>query len=292
MDVKRNSSLDIIVYHFSKICTKCKNQTALHSHCTQRLARNVKMYQISDAEKAFLECSTGSDLQRNKDEMIIVAQYLRNMMSANSSVLMGIPDIIHQDLYSEKDNIQQGFRLLTEIARVFLDDPDISLNRLVRSLVDAAILRDSCIADSESNVKISLFYFIGWMCLLYKPDGPVRAAQFRIDPQGARCFSKQSASFNLTQRPFDELLRSFGHLLPTGQSLLPRPEERYDSVNPKLYISNLNICTMKKLAGIEIVWVDTLAAHLDFDPTIPSLKLFRCPSFCEVHASESSVIAR
>lgn len=45
------------------------------------------------------------------------------------------------------------------------------------------------------------------------------------------------------------------------------------------------------MAGIELIWVDFIGAHLEFDLTIPNLELFRFPSFCNIHKTENSLIA-
>lgn len=47
-----------------------------------------------------------------------------------------------------------------------------------------------------------------------------------------------------------------------------------------LETTNLNYYTLSKVANIEIIWVDSLLQHLDFDRRSKTLKIFRFPSFC------------
>lgn len=47
-----------------------------------------------------------------------------------------------------------------------------------------------------------------------------------------------------------------------------------------LETTNLNYYTLSKVANIQIIWVDSLLQHLDFDRRSKTLKIFRFPSFC------------
>lgn len=43
---------------------------------------------------------------------------------------------------------------------------------------------------------------------------------------------------------------------------------------------DLNFAFLEKFLGISISWVDSLAAHMEFDPAAGVLFLYRFPSFC------------
>ncbi|UKZ78929.1 hypothetical protein TrVFT333_006676 [Trichoderma virens FT-333] len=46
------------------------------------------------------------------------------------------------------------------------------------------------------------------------------------------------------------------------------------------------------MANMQIIWVDSLSEHLEFDPAQPSLSLFKCPSFCRIQKqSDESTLA-
>ncbi len=81
-----------------------------------------------------------------------------------------------------------------------------------------------------------------------------------------------------------------GKLLPVKETKFPVSKESSGLRQSKLFVSNLNASTLQDLAHIQIIWIDTISAHLDFDPTIPSVKLFRLPSFCKLHMTVDSVI--
>lgn len=53
-------------------------------------------------------------------------------------------------------------------------------------------------------------------------------------------------------------------------------------------VSNLNAVTLNSDAGIELVCVDSISAHLYFDITIPALYLFTASSYCKLQSSEGN----
>jgi hypothetical protein len=55
-------------------------------------------------------------------------------------------------------------------------------------------------------------------------------------------------------------------------------------------MSHLYAATLKHLASVEIVWVSSVGAHLQFDPTVSTLYLFSLPSFCRLHETRDSII--
>lgn len=90
------------------------------------------------------------------------------------------------------------------------------------------------------------------------------------------------------RRPVDELLRSFGELLPKRRRTVlgsETPNAAGIDFNMKFHVSNLNVATLKQLAYAKIVWVDAVSAHLNFDPNIPVLRTFKAPSYYKLHTT-------
>ncbi|KAI7973190.1 hypothetical protein EIK77_004467 [Talaromyces pinophilus] len=74
-----------------------------------------------------------------------------------------------------------------------------------------------------------------------------------------------------------DLLRNLcGGKLPISYNAGPRVGTSGDI----LETTNLNYYTLSKVANIQILWVDSLLQHLDFDRRSKTLKIFRFPSFC------------
>ncbi|KAK0739061.1 hypothetical protein B0T21DRAFT_409446 [Apiosordaria backusii] len=79
-----------------------------------------------------------------------------------------------------------------------------------------------------------------------------------------------SVKCNVALRPIPGMLRSFGEIFPT-----PSTAYNNDREGETLYSSRLNFFSLHRLSGARIKWVETLGAHLDFDPTTKELMLFR-----------------
>ena len=71
---------------------------------------------------------------------------------------------------------------------------------------------------------------------------------------------------------------------------LPRQAKRLDSANSgeqeALRATNLSYYSLTRLADIEIIWVESIAEHLEFDRRLRKLKFFRFPSFCALVCHE------
>ena len=69
---------------------------------------------------------------------------------------------------------------------------------------------------------------------------------------------------------------------------LPRAD--LEAASQMIHASSIAYYGLKKFGKIRIVWVNSLTAHLDFDPLTRKLMLFRLPSFCALNciSGESS----
>ncbi|PVH79566.1 hypothetical protein DL98DRAFT_630977, partial [Cadophora sp. DSE1049] len=177
--------------------------------------------------------------------------------------------------------------VLCSIISIFRAEPTISISRLATRLVRDSVFH---LGDGESDLPVRqcIISFIGWCSLLFIPSRTITDNVFDLDTQGANCFTRTSIALESAQRPIDELLRSFGELLPKKPTEGTYATETKCSL--KLRVSNLNIATLKKLAGMTIIWVDAVGAHLDFDPTTASLCLFKAPSYCKLKSSKNTFL--
>ena len=158
----------------------------------------------------------------------------------------------------------------------------ILLSRLATRLVRDSVFHLAA-GDNDLPTQHCLISLIGWCSLLFIPSRNISDGAFDLDTQGAKCFKRTSIALESAQRPIDELLRSFGELLPNKRIGTKHSTKAHGSL--KFHVSNLNISTLKKLAGVKIVWVDTMSAHLDFDPTTATLCIFKAPSYCKLNSS-------
>jgi len=56
-------------------------------------------------------------------------------------------------------------------------------------------------------------------------------------------------------------------------------------------VSGLNADALRTVARMQFTWVDSISAHLDLNPTIPAVYLFRAPSFCKLQSTSNSLLS-
>lgn len=93
-----------------------------------------------------------------------------------------------------------------------------------------------------------------------------------------------SSIFHRFQSPLEELDDSRSHLTNIGT------QSNTGSSNGVLYQSSLNYYSLFTIGRVRLDWVDTLAAHLAFDPSTSTLSVFRFPSFCAINVLRNSDI--
>lgn len=139
-------------------------------------------------------------------------------------------------------------------------------------------------SDKAQQSYQALFIGLGLVSLLFEPDSRPPQGLFQLglrsDGRAIRNETWRVNQCSLSQgaESISSLLRSFSG----AQGCIPRhtPSASVDS------ISAPNVCfyTLTKLAEIEIVWVDEMCSHLEFDWRRKKLKVFRFPSFCALVA--------
>lgn len=201
---------------------------------------------------------------------------------------------LHPDYEADLDDLSRTLSAFCAILAVYRERNGSSINRVLAELVQRNVFAiragDSTEDHSESAAKQCIFATIGLTSLLYLPIESQQDGLFQINSQGAKCFSKQSISINLAARPTDEILRALGEVLPKSNSLLRLPRDP-GQPSQKFHVSHLNAATLKRLAGVEIAWVSSVGAHLQFDPAVSTLYVFRLPSFCRLHQTRDSIIS-
>jgi hypothetical protein len=103
--------------------------------------------------------------------------------------------------------------------------------------------------------------------------------------------SSKSRKYRCSRQGFDHVDRAMHTMLSHFGNLIPGP--RMQSVlrveNPvREVIKAQCVCfaTLQQLANLRIIWVSSLALHLELDSNKKTLKLFRYPSFCRMMTVE------
>ena len=249
--------------------------------------------ELSLAEVALLELLAGREITGSPSDGLHVIKHIRALIYTTER------ERYEQDLYPNfrpnEESYQRLIWLNCEVVRKLRGNNGVSIFRIVQSLQQDSVILSTDRPDDLSRMKNMIFSIIGWLSHLYVPiqKAPPGNPTFRIDPQSARYPGRTAVSTDKAQRPVDELLRGFGETLPRRDSRLGNENERSSSKMAllKFHVSNLNAATLNSLAGIELVWIDSISAHLYFDPTIPALYLFIAPSFCKLQSFDGSFLS-
>ncbi|KAI9853127.1 MAG: hypothetical protein M1824_001540 [Vezdaea acicularis] len=165
-----------------------------------------------------------------------------------------------------------------------------SIDDVIEHLEKKALFKPSLDTLEVLRAKrLLVFAFLGWQSMLFLPsfeDNNLCEFAIRNDPNipnSGLLFDAYSVSENLADRPLAILLKAYGNLLParccsskTVASELAKTVYSWTSLSP----FDTNAYLLHSILRVEIRWVDTLAAHLDYDKSSRTLSLFRYPSFC------------
>jgi hypothetical protein len=163
----------------------------------------------------------------------------------------------------------------------------VSIDGIVAHLLESGIIELGSDPNAIVAAKNLVFAVIGWQTMLYQADmHSCPPEQLAIQSemgahQGlAHLCLKQSHSF--CKRNINEFLFGYGLLLP------PRNFEGHWSLEDKKTFTEIksaspayfNAYILSSIGDVDIEWVDSLSCHMEFDPYLNKLFLFRYPSFC------------
>ena len=242
------------------------------------IAQNNVVGSNAPRRKFFLELLTGS---RTKPEESSGCEYLiervKTMIDAHRDC--GYPLLLHADFENDQAPFERFLQLLCAIMNLSRNTPGISIHKLRQRLVEDRILRVPDTSADELSQKYLLFSSVGWLTCLYLPSDCFDQNKFGIETASAKRPQRTSIDVAKAQRPLDEFLSAFGEMLPPEKTAAREPRSNTDVDTIKFHVSCLNAETLESIGKIRIIWVDTIIAHLDFDPTLPALYLFRSPAF-------------
>jgi hypothetical protein len=148
---------------------------------------------------------------------------------------------------------------------------------------------------TQKELQETVFTMVLGLSRIAMPsDETTEEGYFQVERQGDRYPPYHTIELTRARRPIIEMLRDLGEILPrrlaTGTQV-----SRLGLCDPelaKLNVSMLNAAALKAV-GIQIEWVDSLAAHLHLDVAseVPALYLFRSPAFCSLQASDKSFLS-
>lgn len=207
-------------------------------------------------------------------------------------------DVVADDISLQAEPYLKAIITGQKVADAIRIHGGLSIVRLIRQLQADGAFRDDEGLHSNPSAQGLVFNAIGWISMLYQPSrGLMRTPgsnNFKIAVQSRQSSVNSSVPAEKAERPLDELLRACVSIFSSSSQIQNEDGRNgsQDHLERKIQVSYLNAHVMKTLANMEFIWVDSISAHLDFDPTTPSVSIFRCPSFCKLHQSEESILAK
>ena len=191
--------------------------------------------------------------------------------------------------HSKEENLWMAFsRVFLSMTEHIAASPTTTINEIVSRLVDCGIINENTSEQGLQCVRYLVFSVLGWQTMLFKPAPMDRnPCQFIIEDEqngfrGQAYLELQQDMKTCTKDTLSELLMGFGMLLPAKNMCLSDDTEEQKAYHQELEVNirGLNANLIVSVAGVRLKWVDTLACHLEYNPAVKELYLFRFPSFC------------
>jgi hypothetical protein len=181
-----------------------------------------------------------------------------------------------------------GFEILTVIAEAFKSSQNdgVSISEIVDSIlaqykIDPDISQIS--RDVRQTGEQAVFAAIGWLSMLYRP-AKASDSCFRLNGEAKQVDLKKCHTREVAKRPIAGFLRGLGNILPHPEARCAGAGQGFGGVSDRkseqIQMSTLNYYALKRIGNINIEWVDTLSAHLEFHVFTRTLMLFRFPTCC------------
>ncbi|RDW75663.1 hypothetical protein BP5796_06484 [Coleophoma crateriformis] len=175
---------------------------------------------------------------------------------------------------------------LYEVAKMLSEEPYLSLKHIISHFETK---QDKSFMEEERALAFQLcFIALGLITMLYSPNlQPVPGMLEILDRSNSVSKSPRNKTWNSFRLSVDQAEGSFSDVLQRMGNLngpIPHPAPSSPGQRPPedaLRVSNLKFYTLSKFAHIDVIWIDSVCMHLEFDDRNKVLKLFRFPSFCE-----------
>lgn len=203
--------------------------------------------------------------------------------------LVGLDD---ESRAPQRNDLVFVFEFMLKVAEVLRTKRACAMTDIVDELGNNELLKDQL--DEERAIPNQIvFAAIGWLTMLYEAVPQPARDQLQITPTSSsangsgtrnasmsRKYRCDRQGFDYVDRPLYDMLGHFGHLIPG-----PRMQSLYLRENPArevVKVQSVCFATLQQMAHLRIVWVSSLALHLELDSGRKTLKLFQYPSFCRM----------
>jgi hypothetical protein len=141
-------------------------------------------------------------------------------------------------------------------------------------------------AFEKITCLIAIFAVLCWGTMALQPrlnwDGFKDSPCLMVEQQRP---NQPGLKIELVRRPLPALFRLFRRTMLTSRWRTPIGSTGTDS-STALYVSSLNYASLNMIGKINVVWVDSISSHLDFNSANRQLSIFKFPSFCALSTSD------
>lgn len=252
----------------------------------ESITEPVEMTSVTNSvEQRFLRCLSGQ--QTGSDHHLHVISHLRYMVEKQHGQT---DDYLHSQFCQDRLPFDRFLEACCATVYKIRENPKSSLNKVLLSLQEKEVFMSTEDANKQRQIKLWLFSILLWTTHVATPSS-ISSTKFLVDRQGAKYPSTSILESEQAQRPLGIMLRGLGESLPRFRQGSDGQGATNTSLVPKFQVSSLNAMALKEVGGMKFVWVDSISAHLDLNPSIPALHLFRVPSFCETQAHDDSLLS-
>jgi hypothetical protein len=168
-------------------------------------------------------------------------------------------------------------------------DP-LSLESIYRVLIKTSTVDPRTINPHGKRQTLrAIFATLCWLSLALKPVLKIATAEqeqghlMSVEADELLLVEDTFRTVSLdlfSKRPIGKLFRGFRI---SSQDIVSESSNPYARLDGTLHASSVNFHSLQTIAKLRFIWVDTLAAHLDWNPQERTVSIFRFPSTCVMH---------
>lgn len=227
--------------------------------------------------------------------------YLKYLERQVQELWCGAPEAIFTVLgYSCPPELSDCLQFLTAVAKAFKTSEKNGVS--ISEIWDSVLVQYDVDPDSVQIGRAvrhageqAVFAAVGLLSMLYRPIKTQDHA-FHLHVEEKQTGLKPRHTSDVAKRPIAGFLRGLGSLLPSPDLTAAGDgggswdlKASNDRRSERIHTSTVNYYALKQIGKINIQWVDTLSAHLQFHAFSRTLLVFRYPTFCALncHGEES-----
>jgi hypothetical protein len=236
--------------------------------------------------KAFIDVGDAPSSRPNLQYALAISRYIQTQCTTPVTELF-IP-LFFPGYRKDQEFHERLVGLICSTGTLIRQEPATSIVDIVASLVQDEVLDARCLDTLERDVSIALFYVIGWLTMVYKPDTQSSKNNFSIETYGSKCFRTTALPITQARRPLNELVNAFGRVLPSSPG-----DEGHDSLYRLQPVQSamISVYVLTHIGGLSLRWVDNIGSHLELNEKTNELLLFRLPSYCKLLQTENTPLA-